>query len=278
MANYSITDTILVWSENKEIVQFSKEIAKELGLKLFKPTKITDLMAVPCFLKIIDSIHLKELLTELDKEKEEYFSFNETKIIVNGKYKFTLPYPARELVLEAPYVISKKYLFNIIKENLESALREEEFRNNQYKKRSWRAIYLYHLIISGETLNIQKITNKFDLTGNEDKTIKRGLELLMEIDPKLNIFYYNKEEETMLRTTRKKRVVKILNTKQTQFKKSVARIIDLYQMIKNGELINVKKYCNQYKVGEKTLARDIKIIREVNPERKINYDASKGYF
>jgi hypothetical protein len=274
MANYALTNTILVWTENKDIVKFTNEIAKELRLKIWTAKSTTDLMAVPCFLQIIDSVHLKDLIINLDKEAKEYFNYNEAKILLCDKFRFVLPLN----VIEAPQIISKIYLYTLTKGNLDLALREESFRKKQYKKRSWRAIYLYHLIANGEKIDMKGLAIKFDLTGNENKTITRGFDLLKEIYPTLEISYYNKDEVTVLRATRKKRVNKVTNHKEKQLKNSVARIIDLYQILERGEHISIAKYFNKYKVGDKTLSRDIQILREVNPSRIITYDKAKGYY
>jgi len=82
MKGYSKTDTIILWSENKEIIKYTHELAKELGVQVFEPEVISDLVAIPCFFKIIDAKHLLEFLYFLgsDASINEYFYYNDCKI------------------------------------------------------------------------------------------------------------------------------------------------------------------------------------------------------
>lgn len=62
MANYSHTNTIIVWSENKELKKYVNEIAKSMGIHIHTQKNIKDFFAVTCFLKIVDAVRLKEIL------------------------------------------------------------------------------------------------------------------------------------------------------------------------------------------------------------------------
>jgi DeoR/GlpR family transcriptional regulator of sugar metabolism len=49
-------------------------------------------------------------------------------------------------------------------------------------------------------------------------------------------------------------------------------------MLDHGEPIKTKEICERFKISERTLRRDIKILKEVDLERPIYFDPEEGYF
>ena len=47
----------------------------------------------------------------------------------------------------------------------------------------------------------------------------------------------------------------------------IHRIIQLYVLISSrGKVLNIDKYCNDFQVTERTLRRDIKVIKDLYPD------------
>lgn len=62
-----------------------------------------------------------------------------------------------------------------------------------------------------------------------------------------------------------------------EFNNKVFRIIFLYKMLEHGETIKTKEICERFKISERTLRRDIKILKDVDLERPIYFDPEEGY-
>jgi len=240
MPSYSYTDTFIVWSDNKDILRFSAEIAKELKVQVYQPPIITDLIAIPCFLKIIDSKYLVDLLKHLGSDQiEDYFTYDETKMLVFGNCRNLQLGVVKSLVEEIPPGFGKKLLFRNIKANLELAKKDEAYRKKQYKKRLFRFIYLYHLISNGECLNIEKLAGRLNV---DNRTFGKDIQTLRGIVPTLGIFFEKKGHAAPMRAPRKRVVVSKPGVKEKQFIDSVIRIINLYQMLKKEENVQFSDY------------------------------------
>lgn len=280
MATYSNTNTIIVWSDDKEILKYTNEIAKALGIQICEPDHVVDVLAIPCFIKIIDAKYLKELIDYLENDKNginEYFTYFEDKIILYGKTKNKIPQILEDIIEEAPAIISKKYLLKIIESTYELAKKAEILRKTQFRNRAFRAIYIYNIIETESYLNIDKIASRLDL---DNKTIDRDINTLLAIFPKLDITYIDNENNAKSRKTVRKTssAKKPLTFKEKQLHDKIKRIIYLRQILKKGEHISVQKNRDKFGISEKTLARDIKVLRDINPTQKISYSKEKGYY
>jgi hypothetical protein len=278
MINYRITNTIILWSKNQEIIKYTNEIAKLLGINAYEPESATDILVTPCFTLILDSTQLKELIDTLGSNEaiDEFFTYMDWKILIYGKIKFKMPWIVQNSLEEIPYVISKKYLLKSIKENHELALREDEYRKKQFKQRIFRIISLYHLNEIGCDIDIEVISFRFEISY---RTLARDLEVLKNIMPKLNIVTYKTGDSKSMRSSRATKINRgEITLRQLALFNQVKRIINLYQTIKKGYSIHVEKTCEKFSITYRTLSRDIKLLREINPERKISFDKLKGYY
>jgi len=277
MSSNSYTDTLIVWSDNKEIIKYSNEIAKELKVQIYQPDNITDLMAIPCFIKILDVKYLFDFLKHIGpkSEIEDYFTYDECKMLIIGNTGREIPGAVKGFVEEIPVGFGKKLLYKSIKANLDLAIKDESFRKNQYEKRLFRVMYLYHQIASGEYLDINRLASRLNI-GN--RTFGRDVQTLRSIDPTLNIYFDKKGHITSMRAPRKKGIKVVAGSKEKIFVDSITRMIDLYQILKQGGSIQFPQYHAKYRKSEKTLTRDIKILREINAERIIKFSKEKGYY
>jgi hypothetical protein len=82
MENFTNTNTLTLWTANLETVQYVQKIAEELNFKIYTPSQISDLIAIPSFLYVIDRSRLNEFLLYLDQDLNDYFLYNATKMAV----------------------------------------------------------------------------------------------------------------------------------------------------------------------------------------------------
>jgi hypothetical protein len=69
-------------------------------------------------------------------------------------------------------------------------------------------------------------------------------------------------------------VIKKPTIKQEVFKKRIHRIVFLMDQIKKGETLYAQHLCKGFGISERTLFRDLKIIKEVFPDLYFEYDRS----
>lgn len=67
-------------------------------------------------------------------------------------------------------------------------------------------------------------------------------------------------------------VIKKPTIKQEVFKKRIHRIVFLMDQINKGETLYAQHLCKCFRISERTLFRDLKIIKEVFPDLYIDYD------
>jgi hypothetical protein len=276
MASYSNTNTIIVWSENRELKKYVNEIAKSMGIHIHAAKNVTDLFAVPCFLKIVDAIHLKEILISFENEPEGYFNLHLDKIIYYGKSRYSESRILAQIIEEIPINISKKYLIEIIEKYNEIAIKWEEVKIKQFKSRAFRVVYLHHIIETETYLCIDELIHTLDLS---ERNVRRDIETLKVIYPKLDIgFDKNGHRFSMRRMgARAVSITKTPNVKEKQLHDKIKRIIFLYDILKKGNDINVLKNCAKFGITERTLGRDIKVLRDLDLHRTILYSKDRGY-
>jgi hypothetical protein len=267
---YSTTDTIILWSENKELVKYVHDVAKQLNVQIFVPDVIGDFVAIPCFIRIIDSERINEIVSYSGEGTfmNEYFNYDDCIILVSGEIRTKVPWPLSKNIEKLPVILSKKLLLPIIKSNLEMAVREAAFRKKQFKQRVFRILTLYDLIEWGSYIDKERLAFRYDTSV---RTIGRDLNFLKIINPNISfeIALYNLN-------VKKKKIA--ISERQIVLQNQVKRLIDLYQLLKNGLFINVEETCTKYEISRRTIRRDIKLLEDVNPDRKILYHKVNGYY
>jgi predicted DNA-binding transcriptional regulator YafY len=61
-----------------------------------------------------------------------------------------------------------------------------------------------------------------------------------------------------------------------KLKTSVSRIIQIYELLRKGEEVFPNKICREFNISERTLRRDLKVLKDVY-EAEIFPDTEKGY-
>lgn len=95
---------------------------------------------------------------------------------------------------------------------------------------------------------------------------------------KLLVTYANRTitKEYLLKIINKTRDVK-RNVKQDMFKERIHRIIFLYKLLDEGKVIPTKEMGEFFEMSDRTLRRDIKILRDVC-DKEIAFDKDCGYY
>jgi hypothetical protein len=276
MASYSNTNTIIVWSENKELKKYVNDIAKSMGIHIHTPKDINDFFAVPCFLKIVDAIHLKEILISFENGQEGYFNLHLDKILYYGKSRYSESRILAQIIEEIPFNISKKYLTEIIEKCNKIAIKWEEIKSKQFKSRAFRVVYLHHII---KTETYLCIADLIRILNASERNVRRDIETLKVIYPKLDIgFDKNGHRFSMRRMgSRAVSINKIHNVKEKQLHDKIKRIVFLYDILKKGNSINAVKNCAKFGITDRTLGRDIKVLRDLDLHRTILYSKDRGY-
>ncbi len=279
MKNFSITNTIAVWSDNIEILEYTKTVADELKLIILEPDHAVDLIATPCFIKIIDAKYFDKLYQGLGDSRDEFFLHNANKIAIYGNSRIDKQWIPKNLIEEIPFVLSKKYFSKLIKQELDSAIKEDSYRKKQFKKRIFRIMSLYHINENGGNINVEKVTSRFDV---DNRTVRRDIEALKKAVPKINLMFEKNYNITSMRAPKKRKAPAGLKTetneREAQFNNWVKRLIYFYNVLKKEATINVDSNCKKFSITDRSLRRDIKLLREINPERKISYSKVKGYY
>lgn len=267
---YSNTDTIILWSENKELVKYVNDVAKQLNVQIFVPVVMSDFVAIPCFIRIIDSKRINEILSYSGEGTfmDEYFYYNDCKILVSGEIRIKVPWPLSKNVETLSEILSKKLLLPIIKSNLEMAIREVAFRKKQFKQRVFRVLTLYHLIEWDGYIDKEMLAFRYDTSV---RTIGRDLNFLKKINPNISFDITSNNPND-----KKKKIAS--SKRQIEAQNQVKRLIELYKLLENGLFINVEETCTKYEISCRTLRRDIKLLEDVNPDRKISFNKVNGYY
>jgi hypothetical protein len=175
METYSTTKTILVWTKNKELISFASEIAEELYLNIYLAKDDIDLIAVPCFLMLVDTEKLRDdfLLgfNQFAKEMEP----EKSSIIVFGKRLRNVPFSVRPLLKYANSVITKEYIFMLINKAMKPRM---NIKHEIFKQRIHRIIYMYKLLDEGKVIISKEFSEFFDVS---DRTIRRDIKILREV-------------------------------------------------------------------------------------------------
>jgi predicted DNA-binding transcriptional regulator YafY len=131
------------------------------------------------------------------------------------------------------------------------------------------------LIESGENVDNEKLAFKYDTS---IKTINRDIEVLRLLNPNRNFFLYRQGYTTVNGHNNASKISVKISKRQEALLNQVSRLIDLYQLLKMGLPIHVEETCAKYKISDRSLRRDIKLFKDVNPDRKISFDKVKGYY
>jgi hypothetical protein len=182
MKNASISNTILLWTKNQHIIRSTSEIAVELNLTIHNAEVETDLIAVPCFLMIVDTEKLKDdFLTDFN-QIAKHMDSGVRSILVVGKRLMNLPFHVKLLVTYANRTITKDYLLKIINTARDT---KRNVKQDMFKERIHRIIFLYKLLDEGKVIATKEMGELFEMS---DRTLRRDIKVLRDVCDKEIIF------------------------------------------------------------------------------------------
>lgn len=156
-------------------MRFTSEIAEELKLNIYHATIETDLIAIPCFLMIVDTEKLKDDFLSDFNQIAKYMDSGKRSIVVFGKRIKNLPFHVKFLVTYANRAITKEYVLDLVnkarnpKQNLKQGL---------FKQRMQRIIFLYKLLDEGKVLVTKEMSELFEIS---DRTLRRDIKVLRDV-------------------------------------------------------------------------------------------------
>ncbi len=169
------SNTILVWTKNKNILRFTSEIAEELKLNIYHATIETDLIAIPCFLMIVDTEKLKDDFLSDFNQIAKYMDSGKRSIMVFGKRIKNLPFHIKFLVTYANRAITKEYILNLVNKAMNP---KQNIKQVLFKQRIRRLIFLYTLLDEGKVLATKEMSELFEIT---DRTLRRDIKVLRDV-------------------------------------------------------------------------------------------------
>jgi hypothetical protein len=175
MKTYSAANTILVWTNNQDIIRFSSDIAEDLKLNIYHADVETDLMAVPCFLMIVDSEKLKEIFLSDFNKIAKHMDDSKCSIVVFGKRLTNVPYYVKALIKYGNKIITKEYIHNLILKAMNS---KKNIKQNVFREKIHRIIFLYKLLNEGKGIVTNEICELFEIS---DRTLRRDIKVLRDV-------------------------------------------------------------------------------------------------
>jgi hypothetical protein len=182
MNQYFKEKTILVYSENRELIDLLKSHDKEDNVTYFRIKKIEDFIAIPSFMVIVDSSLLNEKVLDILSQVVTFEQINEYSIVLLGPSNLKIPNPV------------KKYI-TMINENLlglknfinrkEGYIKPKFTKQNQTIEKYRRIINLYVKSSSDHQLDIDQYCNEYNVT---ERTLRRDIKLLKAIYPDFYLY------------------------------------------------------------------------------------------
>jgi hypothetical protein len=171
---YSATNTILVWTNNQNIIWFTSKIAEYLKLNIYHAEVETDLMAVPCSLMIVDTEKLKEIFLSVFNKIAKHMDAGKCSIVVFEKRLTNVPYYVKELVSYGNKTITKEYTHNLI---LKAMSPKKNIKQDVFREKIHRIIFLYKLLNEGKDIVTNEICELFEIS---DRTLRRDIKVLRD--------------------------------------------------------------------------------------------------
>ncbi len=176
------SNTILLWTKNQHIIRFTSEIAVELNLTIYNSEVEADLIAVPCFLMIVDTEKLKDDFLSDFNQIAKHMDSGVRSILVVGKRLMNLPFHVKLLVTYANRTITKGYLVKIINTACDI---KRNVKQDMFKERIHRIIFLYKLLVEGKVIATKEMGELFEMS---DRTLRRDIKILRDVCDKEIIF------------------------------------------------------------------------------------------
>jgi len=186
MINYSNSNTIAVLVKDKKFLKGLKSVCKNQNLIIYQLEKYTDIIAVPCFMTIIEKSLLTDAYLEMLEEMALTIEINEWQLILIGKEKVKLTRALMKKRMEINSVNSLEEIKKVIIKRMNSLIKEEKHKA-KINNRVYRVIKLYvDVNTNGNLLDIEQYVA---LNLISKRTLRRDIRLLKDLYPNFNVYF-----------------------------------------------------------------------------------------
>jgi len=186
MINYSNSNTIAVLVKDKKFLKGLKSVCKNQNLLIYQLEKSTDIIAVPCFITIIEKSLLNDTYLDMLEEMALTIETNEWQLILIGKEKVKLTRTLMKKRMEINSVISLEEIKKVITKRMNSLIKEEKHKA-KINNRVYRVIKLYiDVNTNGNLLDIEQYVA---LNLISKRTLRRDIRLLKDLYPDFNVYF-----------------------------------------------------------------------------------------
>ena len=175
--NFSSDNTIVAYQLETAITDMLRSIANKLKVTICCADCVTDLIAVPAFMNIINP----QSLTEKDMDEIfQLFSFLEETgdpkslcILFTSAPLFKIPKGVEKFVIKTPETIDEEYLKLKILNKRAAATRHNQ-QHRDYDRKIFRLLKIMKVLKSERVMYVEDMCNEFNVS---PKTIRRDIEL-----------------------------------------------------------------------------------------------------
>lgn len=174
--NFSSDNTIVAYRLETAITDMLRSMANKLKITICWADCVTDLIAVPAFMNIVNPLGLTEETVEIF----QWFSFLEETgdpsslcVFFTSVPPFKIPPKVEKYVLRTPEFIDDNYLKLKILNKRASATRHNN-QHKSYDRKIFRLLKIMKVLKSQDIMYVEDMCNEFNVS---QKTIHRDIEL-----------------------------------------------------------------------------------------------------
>lgn len=184
---YSKIDTILIFSKNNKLIKTVEEIGNKLEIQVHPTITYTDIIAVPCFLIILDTDLILTLKKDEIESISEALSFENADelILIFTKPHKLISSSFNKKQVKIPEFMDKQFLEPTILNQYKRYKRADKKRKD-YEKIISRRMFLLLEGMKGNFIRIKDWTREFNVS---ERTIYRDIEFLRGMG---QLFEYDK--------------------------------------------------------------------------------------
>jgi hypothetical protein len=186
MIKYRKENTIAVLLKDKKFLKGLKSFCKNQNLLIFPIVNYTDIIAVPCFITIIEKSLLDDKYLNMLEEMALTIETNEWQLILIGNEKVNLTRTLMKKRIEMNSIISLEEMKKNIIKRMNSLIKEEK-RRAKINNRVYRIVKLYiDVTTNGNLLDIEQYVA---LNLISKRTLRRDIRLLKDLYPDFNVYF-----------------------------------------------------------------------------------------
>lgn len=186
MIKYSNNNTIAVLVKDKKFLKGLKSVCKKQKLLIYTVKKYTDVIAVPCFITIIEKSFLTDEYLEMLEEMALLGETKEWQLVLIGTEKIKISRALMNQTIEIKVTATMEEMKkNILKQ--QKSLIKEGKRTAKINNKIYRVIKLYiDITTKGKVLDIEEYVA---LNLISKRTLRRDVRILKDLFPDFNVYF-----------------------------------------------------------------------------------------